>query len=124
MGSVLAPPAAFAGGYVLLVQVGFLKATTMETVRFERSTRVSFRVVRGPVPYIIETYELRAIPGGTDLTYSGELGTDLWRAGQWWGRQVAGVWESTVAQSLEAIRAESARRAGRIQPATPTRDTT
>jgi Polyketide cyclase / dehydrase and lipid transport len=91
--------------------VGGVTATTVETVRFERPTRISFRVLRGPVPHIVETYQLREAPEGTQFTYSGELGTDLWRLGQWWGNQVAQTWEHTVAQSLDAIRAEAERRA-------------
>jgi hypothetical protein len=57
--------------------------TTVETVRFERPHRVSFRLLRGPVPHAMETYELSAAPGGTSFTYRGELGTDGWKAGQW-----------------------------------------
>lgn len=102
-------------------RVGYLTATTVETVRFERPERISFRVLRGPVPYIVETYELREIPEGTQLTYSGELGTDLWRLGEWWGDQVAGAWEHTVGSTLDSVRAESERRAVRRPPRT--RDT-
>jgi hypothetical protein len=88
-----------------------LRATTLETVRFERPHRVSFRLVRGPVPYVTETYELRATPEGTDFAYQGELGTDLWRAGELWGRLVARSWERAVTHSLEGITAEAERRA-------------
>jgi Polyketide cyclase / dehydrase and lipid transport len=90
--------------------VGRLTATTVETVRFERPDRVSFRVVRGPVPYVTESYDLEPADGGTTLVYTGELGTDLWRLGQWWGDRVAAPWERTVASSLESIRAEAERR--------------
>jgi hypothetical protein len=41
---------------------------------------------------------------------TGELGTDLWRLGQWWVDRVAGPWERTVAASLESIRSEAERR--------------
>lgn len=92
-------------------QVGGLRATTVETVRFERPGRVSFRVVRGPVPHLVETYELRPAPGGTRFTYAGELGTDLWRLGEWWGRQVARTWVSTVDTALDGICGEAERRA-------------
>jgi len=92
-------------------RVGYLTAATLETVRFERPERISFRVLRGPVPHIVETYKLRETSEGTELTYSGELGTDLWRLGAWWGCQVAGVWEATVGGSLDGVRAESERRA-------------
>ncbi len=92
-------------------KLGSLTATTVETVRFERPHRISFRVLRGPVPHIVETFELAEAPEGTRFTYSGELGTDLWRLGQWWGDRVAGPWEHAVAQSLNGIRDEAERRA-------------
>jgi hypothetical protein len=92
--------------------VGPLTVTTVETVRFQRPRQIAFRVLRGPVPHVVETYELGATPEGTRFTYTGELGTDLWRLGQWWGDRVAGPWERTVAESIEAIRIEAERRAG------------
>jgi hypothetical protein len=70
-------------------RVGRFMATTVEVVRFERPSRVVFRVVRGPVPHVLEHYELDPADGGTALQYTGELGTDLWRLGQWWGDRVA-----------------------------------
>jgi hypothetical protein len=85
-------------------------ATTLETVRFERPERVRFRLVRGPVPYVAETFELHATADGTDLEYRGELGTDFWHVGSWWGEVVAHTWERTVQQSLDSIRAEAERR--------------
>ena len=93
-------------------KVGRLTSTTVEAVRFERPNRVSFRLLRGPVPHVVETFELRPVAEGTRLDYRGELGTDGWRLGQWWGDRVAGAWEHTVRESLEGIRAESERRAG------------
>jgi hypothetical protein len=92
--------------------VGRLTTTTVETVRFERPHRVSFRLLRGPVPHVIETYELSAAAGGTEFVYSGELGTDGWRLGQWWGDRVAAPWERAVAASVDSIQAEAERRAG------------
>lgn len=88
-----------------------LTATTVETVRFEPPERVHFRLVRGPVPHVRETFELRDVDGGTELEYTGELGTDLWFAGQLWGAAVARTWEATVAASLESVRTEAERRA-------------
>lgn len=90
-----------------------LIATTIETVRFEPPERVHFRLVRGPVPHVVETFELREVDDGTELAYVGELGTDLWLAGQLWGAAVARTWEATVATSLEGIRTEAERRARR-----------
>lgn len=90
-----------------------LTVTTVETVRFERPHRISFRLVKGPVPHVVEHYELQPLDGGTAFEYHGELGTDLWRLGTWWGDRVAPSWEQTVSASLEGVRAEAERRAGR-----------
>ncbi len=87
-------------------------ATTVETVRFERPHRIHFRLLRGPVPHVAECFELRPIETGTELTWSGELGTDFWELGRWWGGQVAQVWEETVRNALESVKAEAERRAG------------
>src|ERR671915_393773 len=77
-----------------------LTVTTVETVRFEPPHRISFRLVKGPVPHVVERYELEPRDGGTAFDYRGELGTDLWRLGAWWGDRVAPAWERTVATSL------------------------
>jgi len=87
--------------------------TTLETVRFERPTLVSFRLVRGPVPHVIETFRLEPTPEGTHFEYRGELGTDFWTLGRAWGNLVADKWEATVRESLESIRSESERRSRR-----------
>lgn len=92
---------------------GRRKATTVETVRFARPERVDFRLVRGPVPYVVESFTLTEHRAGTRLLYEGELGTDLWRAGQWWGEKVATRWEETVAASLDSVKQEAERRSAR-----------
>lgn len=93
---------------------GMLTATTVETVRFERPLRVHFRLLRGPVPHVVETFELRPdAAGGTDFEYAGELGTDFGAVGSWWGDIVADKWEQTVQESLDGIRAEAERRGSR-----------
>lgn len=94
-----------------LTKVGRLTTSTLETVRFERPERIEFRLVRGPVPHVAETYRLRETPDGTTFTYSGELGADLWLLGRWWANRVAGPWEGAVDVSLDAIQAEAERRA-------------
>ena len=82
----------------------------METVRFTQPERVDFRLVRGPVPHVVERFELTPTSaGGTTLEYGGELGTDLWWAGERWGDLVAARWERTVASALESIKAEAER---------------
>jgi Polyketide cyclase / dehydrase and lipid transport len=87
-----------------------LVATTLETVRFHRPSRVDFRLVRGPVPHVVEHFLLHARNGGTNLEYGGELGADLWAAGRWWADQVARTWEATVRSSFTSIKAEAERR--------------
>ncbi|MDQ6818471.1 MAG: SRPBCC family protein [Actinomycetota bacterium] len=92
-------------------KVGPLTTTTVETVRFERPDRATFRLVRGPVPHVLETYELAERQEGTEFVYSGEIGADLWKLGEWWAARVAESWERTVANSVDAIKAEAERRA-------------
>lgn len=92
---------------------GTLVATTTETVRFTRPERVDFRLLRGPVPHVTEQFLLTEQGPATRLEYRGELGTDLWGLGLRWGDAVARTWERTVAQTLEAVRAEATRRASR-----------
>jgi hypothetical protein len=90
-----------------------LVAQTVETVRFTRPERVDFRLVRGPVPHVVEAFVLTEQAGGTSsrLVYHGEIGADLWRVGQRWCDLVARRWEQTVAASLAAVKAEAERRA-------------
>lgn len=90
---------------------GRLVTTTVETVTFRRPDRVSFRLVRGPVPHVTEEFLLEENDGRTHLSYGGEMAADLWHLGQWWAGVVADRWEATVAGSLDAIKAEAERRA-------------
>jgi len=92
-----------------------LVATTLETVRFTRPATIDFRLVRGPVPHVVERFALHEDAGTTRLEYGGELGTDFWSAGRWWGEQVGRRWEATVRSSLEKIRLEAERRAARAR---------
>ena len=90
------------------------RATTVETVRFERPDRISFRLLRGPVPHVVETFELSSVgDDANSLLYTGELGTDLWALGAWWGDLVAKSWERTVEASLASAREEAERLASR-----------
>ncbi len=93
-----------------------LVATTLETVRFSRPDRVDFRLVRGPVPHVVEHFLLHRRESGTTLEYGGELGADFWGAGRWWGDLVARKWEATVRESFSAVRAESERRQSTLAP--------
>ena len=89
---------------------GGLVAVTVETVTFTPLESIGFRLVRGPEPYVAETFALEETQSGTRLTCTGELGTDLGALGQRWGDVVAGSWVATVRESLETIRTESERR--------------
>ncbi len=84
--------------------------TTVETVGFTRPERFDFRVVRGPVPHVKESFVLEATEDGTTLTWSGELGTDLGALGSWWGDTVARSWDKAVRASLEPVVVEAERR--------------
>jgi hypothetical protein len=88
-----------------------LTAVTVETVTLDPPNRMGFRLIRGPVPYVTETFTFDETADGTRFTYSGELGTDLWRLGQTWGDLVARSWVQTVRDSMAAIKTESERRA-------------
>jgi hypothetical protein len=89
----------------------WLTTTTVETVRFERPTLVTFRLLRGPVPHVTETFALEPNDSGTTFEYRGELGTDFWALGSRWADLVAEKWEQTVRSSLDSIRTEAERRA-------------
>jgi hypothetical protein len=84
--------------------------TTVETVRFERPESIRFRVVRGPVPHVVESFVLLESEGGTRLRWQGELGTDFWAAGSWWGKRVGRQWERAVRTSIREVAAEAERR--------------
>jgi hypothetical protein len=90
---------------------GNLVATTTETVRFTRPERIEFRLVRGPVPYVSETFTLSEVDGGTLLAYNGQIGTDLWALGERWGNLVAKKWVATVEDSVATVKVEAERRA-------------
>jgi hypothetical protein len=88
---------------------GRLIAVTLEAVAFTPSERIDFRLVRGPVPYVVETFTLTDTETGCRLDYDGELGTDFGALGAWWGRVVARSWRAVVKASMIAIRAEAER---------------
>jgi Polyketide cyclase / dehydrase and lipid transport len=88
-----------------------LTAVTVETVTLDPPKRMGFRLLRGPVPHVTETFTFDETADGTRLSYSGELGTDLWRLGQAWGDLVARSWVDVVRDSMATIKTESERRA-------------
>ncbi len=95
--------------------------TTVETVGFERPGRIDFRLVRGPVPHVKESFVLETTETGTRLVWEGELGTDFWAVGAWWGDRVAVQWERAVRASLQTVSDEAERRAESASGAEATR---
>jgi hypothetical protein len=96
-----------------------LTAVTVETVRFTPPDRIDFRLLRGPVPHVTEYFQLIDESGETTrVEYRGELGTDGWAVGAWWGRLVARAWEAAVRSSLNAVKAEAERQPVSRQPPT------
>jgi len=85
----------------------------VEVVRFSSPDRVDFRLVRGPVPHVSESFLLYEKGDATAMTYEGELGTDLWTMGRLWGNAVADQWERVVKASIDTIKTEAEARAGR-----------
>jgi hypothetical protein len=86
-------------------------ATTVEAVGFDRPRAVTFRLLRGPVAQVRETFVLEDAGERTRFRYSGELGTDFWAAGALWGAVVKRKWERTVADSVQDVRRRSEERA-------------
>jgi hypothetical protein len=95
-----------------------LVTSTLESVRFAAPDRVDFRLLRGPVPAVAESFTLEAMAdGGTLLHYEGTLETDLWKAGDAWGQLVARQWTATVRASIDSIKSEAERRASHVRRA-------
>jgi hypothetical protein len=87
-------------------------AITVESVAFERPERVTFRLLRGPVPHVSEEFLLEERDGETEFIYTGELGADLWALGRLYGgRIVKPVWEKVVRDSLAEVKAAAEERA-------------
>jgi len=93
-----------------------LVTRTVETLRFTPPDRVDIRLVRGPVPYLVEELVLSDHGLTTRLEYSGELATDLWGVGALWGGLVARRRENVVAEALVAVKEEAERTTGGPRP--------
>ena len=98
-------------------KVGRLTTVTVESVTFSRPDEIAFRLLRGPVPFVVEWFRLREIDEGsaTELEYSGQLGTDLWGLGARWGDLVAGHWERAVADALASLKMSAEDAAARAE---------
>lgn len=89
---------------------GRLVAVTIETVRFTPGERIDFRLLRGPIPHVVERFTLSSTESGCRLDYDGELGTDFAGLGAWWGNIVARKWQATVEATMHAVKTEAERR--------------
>jgi hypothetical protein len=88
-----------------------LMAKTVEAVIFDPPGQMGFRLLRGPVPDVSESFTFtQTAPATTKLRYDGQLGTDFWDLGARWGAVVARTWEDTVRRSLAQIKVEAERR--------------
>jgi hypothetical protein len=92
---------------------GRLVAVTVETVTFTPGVRIDFRLLRGPVPHVVERFTLTDTEAGCRLDYDGELGTDFGAVGAWWGRIVAHQWQTVVAATMTSVKAEAQRQQAR-----------
>lgn len=90
---------------------GRFTATTVELVTFERPSRIGFRLLRGPVARVEESFDFQPVDGSTRLTYSGTLGATLGPLSGWWATLSARKWESVVRATFGEIKAEAERRA-------------
>jgi len=95
--------------------------TTVETVRFDRPARIDFRLVRGPVPHAKESFVLDATETGTSLTWEGELGTDFWAVGAWWGERVARARGNGRCEHRSRVSATNPSDVPEVGPPTPDR---
>ncbi len=84
--------------------VAFLTTVTVEAVGFDRPGSISFRLLRGPVPFVVEEFRLLEHDDATTLEYTGTLGTDFWLLGRLWGAVVAWIWERTVRDTLTGMK--------------------
>lgn len=75
------------------------------------SRLISVFGTHSPVPHVVESFLLESGERGTRLIWQGELGTDFWSVGAWWGERVARQWDRAVRRSLAAITTEAERRA-------------
>lgn len=89
-----------------------LCVTTRETVAFAAPSRVSFKLLSGPVALVEEEYRLDpADDDGTHFTYVGRLGSNLPLFAKWWAGKSAHAWTQVVDRSVADIAAEAERRA-------------
>jgi hypothetical protein len=95
-------------------KVHFYTSQTTEVVGLTPPTRVSFRLLCGPVPHALEEFVLEQTDAGTELRYSGELGVDFFILGRIAGRRwVRPQWERVVSAHIEEVRGRAETRAAR-----------
>ena len=87
-------------------------STTVESVRFEGPSRISFRLLRGVSPHVVEEFVLEDEGGVTRFRYSGELAMDFWAVGKLAGRHlVKPTWERVVARHIDQVKGAAEERA-------------
>lgn len=92
--------------------VALMDAITVEAVRFEPPSLITFRLLQGPVPHVVEEFLLEERDSSTTLTYRGQMGADLWLPGSLYVRKlVKPIWEGTVSDTLEQIKQGAEKRA-------------
>jgi hypothetical protein len=92
------------------VEVGLDRSPAQALYRIA-VVQAKFRVIDWdrPASNLDLGFPLHDDAGSTRLDYLGELGTDFWQLGRWWGDQVARKWEATVWGSLVRVRDEAER---------------
>jgi len=92
-----------------------LTAVTVETITLDPPNRMGFRLLRGLVPHVIESFTFDETADGTRLSYTGEFGTDLCgsaRPGVTWS-PAAGCTRSATLWPRSRRRANAAHRDSR-----------
>jgi hypothetical protein len=85
--------------------LSWLTSTTVESVRFDRPERISFRLLRGVAPSVTEEFRFEETDGGTGFSYRGELAMDFWSLGRTAGRRlVAPTWERAVRRHMQRVK--------------------
>lgn len=93
-------------------RLSLLTSTTVESVRFEKPERISFRLLRGVAPSVTEEFTFQEAQDATRMAYRGELAMDFWVLGHLAGRfLVKTTWERVVRRHLGDVKAMAEGRA-------------
>jgi len=93
-------------------RLSLLTSTTVESVRFEAPERISFRLLRGVAPSVMEEFTFDESGHRTVMRYQGELAMDFWIPGRLAGRfLVKPTWERVVRRHLDDVKTSAEERA-------------